>query len=127
MRYLVGTDSVHTTAVACDYLEGRVAGEDEILFAAVVGDRGADERDAAEALNVARVRLTEPTVETLERTGDPATELRLIAEDREVDELVIGAHAGSPDAGGLGGTATTVLVESSRPVVVLPSPAPDDQ
>ena len=54
MRYLVATDSVHTTAAACDYLEPRLEDDD---FVSVVSVPGTDERDAEDALNVVNARL----------------------------------------------------------------------
>jgi nucleotide-binding universal stress UspA family protein len=124
MRYLVGADSVHTVAAACDYLSTRTSGDDEVIVLAVLaGEDAEQERAVGEALNVARVRLTGPVVETIQREGAPATELRMLAADRDVDEILVGAHRGEPGAAGLGGTTSTVLVEATRPVVVLPSSA----
>lgn len=117
--FLVATDSVHTTAAACDYLEDRLTDGDTAHVLALVGG-GVDERDAAEALNVAGVRL--PGAETEQHTGDPTDRILAVAADRAVDEIVVGARGGDPAtrADGLGSTASSVLATADRPVVVLP-------
>jgi len=118
-RVLVATDSVHTTAAACDYLSDRGTA-DAVRMLAVVGD-DLDERDAGDALNVAAARL--PAAETRTREGDRAGEILGAAEEFGADELVLGARSGDPDdrADGLGTTAAAVLAEAGRPVVVLPA------
>lgn len=123
MRYLVGTDSVHTTAAICDYLDGRATSDDSVTVVAVVDDETA-RQDAREALNVAPVRLaTVGNVETDVRDGDPSLVLRDVADEIDADELVIGAHSGTPDATAtLGSTAQAVLEAATRPVVVVPVP-----
>ncbi len=121
MRYLLGTDSVHTTASACDYLEGR-AGAGDTVVAVHVQSADDDARDGREALNVATVRLGAiADVETEQRTGDPVEELLASAGDHDVDELVIGPRSGEPGADqGMGSVASELLGQSSRPVVVVP-------
>lgn len=80
-----------------------------------------DERDRREALNVVEVRLVVPTVETGERRGAPGPELLAAAADADVDEVVVGARAGTPGTrGGVGSTASAVLEAATRPVVVVP-------
>jgi len=54
MRVLIATDSVHTTAAACDYLEPRLNGDDTVAVVTVPADEA---RDAEDALNVATARL----------------------------------------------------------------------
>jgi nucleotide-binding universal stress UspA family protein len=117
-QFLLATDSVHTTAAACDYLAGRLADDDAVRVLAVVGG-GLDERDAGDALNVAPARLPGAGTET--REGDPAGEILAAAEG--VDELLLGARSGDPQARaeGLGSTAAAVLAEAPCPVVVLPT------
>jgi len=116
---LVATDSVHTTATACDYLEDRLADGDAVHVLAVIGG-GVDDRDAADALNVAGARL--PVAGTEQRTGDPTDCILAAAADRAADEIVVGARGGDPAtrAKGLGSTAGSVLATADRPVVVLP-------
>ena len=72
-RFLLATDSVHTTAAGCDYLSDRIEDGDAVIALAVLeGTGGVDERDAADALNVATVRLP-GVAETERREGDPVT------------------------------------------------------
>ncbi|OAQ54364.1 hypothetical protein HTG_02130 [Natrinema mahii] len=125
MQYLVGTDSVHTTAAICDYLEGRASGDDAVTVVAVApADDPTARRDCEEALNVAPVRLaTVGEVETEVRTGDPVAELRDAATASAADELVVGVHSGDPDATrDLGSTTRGLLADADRPVVVVPIP-----
>lgn len=140
MHYLAAIDTVHTAAALCDYLGDRVDADDEVLAVtvheadaqngtAVEGGQASDaDRDRQEALNVISVRLAVPAVETLERRGDPAEEILATANDRAVDEILLGVRAGTPEtpggAGGVGSTAEAVLSAADRPVVVLPSAAP---
>lgn len=140
MHYLAAIDTVHTAAALCDYLGDRVDADDEVLAVtvhdadaengtAVEGGQASDaERDRQEALNVIGVRLAVPEVETLERRGDPAEEILAAATDRAIDEILLGARAGTPDASErartVGSTAAAVLAAADRPVVVLPSAAP---
>lgn len=85
-----------------------------------------ERRDVGDAANVARTRLPDPTVESVVREGEPATEILAVAADRDVDGLVVGATRGDPEVAGdpPGSTVRWVLAESERPVTVLPSPAP---
>ncbi|WP_265107878.1 universal stress protein [Halosolutus halophilus] len=125
MRYLAGTDSVHTTAAICDYLDDRATADDEVAVVSIAPpDDPAAERDSQEALNVAPVRLTAiGSVETHLREGEPAAELLAAAGESDADEIVIGAHGGSPKAtADVGSTARAVLANAARPVVVVPVP-----
>lgn len=121
MHYLVATDSVHTTAAACDYLEGRLAADDTVTVLSLpeVGDR-----DAGDAINVAEVRLVgEWTVETVQPDPDPdtATAILAAADDRDADVVLVGPHAGAPESGpALGGTTRRVIEGVDVPVVVVP-------
>jgi nucleotide-binding universal stress UspA family protein len=121
MRFLVATDSVHTTAAAYDYLEPRLDPDDTVT---VVTVPGADARDAADALNVANARfLGEVSVETerLETDGDPASAVLAAATSSSADVVVIGPHAGTPDSGPtLGSTARRIIEAADVPVVVVP-------
>jgi nucleotide-binding universal stress UspA family protein len=121
MRFLVATDSVHTTAAACDYLEARLDPDDEVI---VLNVSGADPRDGEDALNVANARLLgSATVETerIESDEDPAGAILDAATARSSDVIVIAPHAGSPHAGpALGGTARQILEDADIPVVVVP-------
>lgn len=122
---LVASASVHTTAAACDYLGTRLdAGDDVVVLG--VAEAGLAERDVGDAANVARTRLVESPLETVVRAGTPAPEILALADERDVDEIVVGATRGDPNAAGdpPGSTVTALLAESARPVTVLPSPVP---
>ncbi len=121
MRYLLATDSVHTTAAACDYLQDRAEADDCVR---VVHVQSADDdaRDGREALNVATVRLgAVADVDTERRSGRPGEELLGAAEEFDADEIVLGVRGGDPGAeSAVGSTTQAVLGESDRPVVVVP-------
>ena len=120
-RVLVATESVHTTAAACDYLGSRLGPDDEVLLVTVETDELAA-RDAGDAANVARTRLIEPSVESLVREGDPATVIRAVAAERDADEILVGQHRGDPDVAGdpPGSTVRALLADVGLPVVVVP-------
>jgi len=122
MRYLLATDSVHTTAAACDYLQDRAEADDCVLAVHVQSDEGDDPRDGREALNVATVRLgTVADVDTEQRSGKPPEELLAAAEEFDADEIVLGVRGGDPGAeSAVGSTARAVLGDADRPVVVVP-------
>ncbi|AGN01939.1 UspA domain-containing protein [Salinarchaeum sp. Harcht-Bsk1] len=125
MRSLLAVDTVHTAAAAADYLDDRLDRGDDVVALAVVGpdDAGADAtRDGKEALNVLGVRLATVDVETVERRGEPSEVILDLAETRDVDQIVLGARAGTPDAAtdGVGSTTVEVLEDATVPVVVLP-------
>lgn len=121
MRFLIATDSVHTTAAACDYFDSRLTSDDTVT---VVTVSEPDTRDGGDALNVANARLFgDPTVETerLETDGDPASAILAAASSYSVDAVVIGPHAGAPGVGPtLGSTARKVIEGADVPVVVVP-------
>ncbi|PSP52086.1 hypothetical protein BRC60_01025 [Halobacteriales archaeon QH_1_68_42] len=62
------------------------------------------------------------SVETLERTGDPAAAVREVLADRDVDTLVLGPARGDPEARGdpPGSTVRALLGDVDVPVVVVP-------
>lgn len=123
MHFLVGTDSVHTTASCCDYLDTRVTAEDSVTVLAPVppGDE-VDRRDAEDALNVANARLFDvETLETEVREGTPASVLLDAIGEYGVDEVVITARPGVANASPAIGSSTLEVLESStKPVVVVP-------
>jgi nucleotide-binding universal stress UspA family protein len=122
-RFLLATDSVHTTAAACDYLAGRLDEGDAVIVLAVA-EPGAPSRDGADALNVATVRLDLlASVETASAEGAPAETILSVAAERDVDEVVVG---GAPGTGtDLGSTARAVVAQADRAVVVVPVPRLD--
>ena len=80
------------------------------------------ERDVGDAANVARSRLAAamPTADV--REGDTVTELLAAIEERDPDVVLVGANAGTEGASGVGTTATALLEQVDRPVVVVPLP-----
>lgn len=119
-RFLVVTTSVHATAAAADYLEDRLdPSADEV---AVIGfaPPGAPDRDAADAVNVARSRLAAaaPTTDTL--ADDSIDAVAAAIDERDPDEVLVGASPGAPDASGPTETVRELLARADRPVVVLP-------
>ena len=46
-----------------------------------------------------------------------------LADERDVDEVVIGTHGGAPGSGSdVGSTARAILAGADRPVLVVPVP-----
>ncbi|QLH79607.1 universal stress protein [Halosimplex rubrum] len=130
-RYLLATASVHTTAAAADYLADRLGADDEVVVL-TASEPDLDARDAGDAANVARSRLLPATVDVLERTGDPADEIRTVLAERDADALLLGPRRGDPAASGdgdgpaagsaLGSTVRALLGDVAVPVVVVPVP-----
>jgi nucleotide-binding universal stress UspA family protein len=126
--YVLGTDTVHTSATLCDYLDGRV-GADDIVHA-VNSLRGGDDtsaeaaRDGEDAVNAVRSRLgATATVETHQfvRGNDPVDDLLAHADAVDADELVIGVRKRTPTRKVVfGSTAQAVLLRTDRPVAVVP-------
>jgi nucleotide-binding universal stress UspA family protein len=126
--YVLGTDTVDTSAALCDYLDRRLDAADTIH--AVNSLRGGDAtsaedvRDGEDAVNVVQSRLgAVATVETHQfvRGNDPVEDLLDHADDVDADELVIGVRKRNPTAKIVfGSTAQSVLLRSSRPVAVVP-------
>jgi nucleotide-binding universal stress UspA family protein len=114
-RFLLATNSVHATAAGCDYIDDRLEAEDTVI-ALTVPETGETEgaRDAADALNVATVRLP-GAVETDRREGDPATVISEAAGDHGVDEIILVA----PESDTVGSTTRAVLESADRPVVIV--------
>jgi len=126
--YVVGTDTVDTSAALCDYLNRRIDAGDTIH--AVNSLRGGDAtsaedvRDGEDAINVVQSRLgATATVETHQfvRGNDPAADLLDYADDIDADELVIGVRKRNPTAKVVfGSNAQSLLLRSERPVAVVP-------
>jgi len=112
-RFLLVADTVHATAAGCDYLADRVDGDDSVIALAVAGAGGdGSARDAADALNVAEIRLP-VSVTTERRDGDPGSAVLAAAEKHAVDEIVFVAGS-EPFA------AFDAALETDLPVVVVP-------
>lgn len=119
-RILLATASVHTTAAACDYLENRL-GVDDTVVVLTVEEPGVTGRDAADAANVAGVRLVEPAVETRLREGEPAAVIREVTGAEDVDEVIVGTVRGDPTLAGdpPGSTVRALLADPPAPTVVV--------
>lgn len=126
--YVVGTNSVHTSAALCDYLQTRVGDGDTVV--AINSLRGGDStssedvRDGEDALNAIASRLGERcAVETHQyvRNNAPQTDLLTAVEEFDADELVIGIRKRNPTAKVVfGSTAQQVLLNADVPMAVVP-------
>ena len=120
--YLVATASVHVTAAAADYLLDRLDPATDSVIVVGVEEPDAPARDVDDAANVARSRLAAAMPEIAMRTGDPTEELLAAIDERDPDEVIVGAHRGTADSSGVGSTAQRLLAAADRPVVVVPLP-----
>jgi nucleotide-binding universal stress UspA family protein len=126
--FVLATNSVHTSATLCDYLEPRLDPEDTVH--AVNSQRGGDEtsaddvRDGEDALNAVRARLgAAATVETeqLVRGNDPAEDVLTYVEEVGADELVVGVRKRNPTAKVVfGSVAQSILLNANVPMRVVP-------
>lgn len=127
-KYVVGTDSVHTSAELCDYLDDHVTDADTVY--AINSLRGGDDtssedvRDGEDALNAIESRLgTQTTVEShqLVRGNKPAADMLEFATEHDADEFVIGVRKRNPTAKVVfGSNAQQLLLHSNLPVRVVP-------
>lgn len=126
--FVLATNGVNVSATLCEYLGDRLDREDAVH--AVNSQRGGDEtsaedvRNGEEALNVVSARLeTMATVDTHQfiRGNTPTADVLQFAEEIDADELVIGVRERSPAGKALfGSVAQKLLLNSDRPVVVVP-------
>lgn len=126
--FLVPTNSVDSSAAACDYLTDRLEKGDSVV--AVNSLVGGDEtsakavRDGKEALNVVDVRLGGVTsVEThqLVRGNEPAMDVLKACERFDPDELVISVRDRSPTGKAVfGSVSQQLLLNADRPLVSVP-------
>ncbi len=127
--FLLVTDSVHTSAALCDYLDSRLTVDDRVVALGLVGTEAAatpeDRRDRRDALNAVAVRLAGcATVDTdlvAVDTDRPAT-LRTECVDRGVDELVCAvASSDRADTTLAAAVDTDFLTDLPCPVVLVAS------
>lgn len=121
-EYFVATASVHVTAAAADYLQARIDPNEDSVVVVGVREPGSHDRDVGDAANVARSRLATAMPTTEIREGDVQTELQAAIEEHDPDVVLVGANRGTADATGVGSTATALLADADRPVVVVPLP-----
>jgi nucleotide-binding universal stress UspA family protein len=121
-HFLVATSSVHVTAAAADYLQGRLDPTNDEVTVVAVREPDAPGRDAGDATNVARSRLAAvtPTTETVE--GEPTEELLAAVSEHDPGEVIVGPHRGVEGATGPGSTVQSLLSSVDRPIVVVPLP-----
>lgn len=123
--YAVAADGVHESAALCDYLDGRVAGDDVVHAVTVpAGAGGGDSvRDGEDALNATAARLgATATVETHLLDGDGTDAILSFVDRIDADELVIGVDR-RPD-GDVDDDARVLLSGATVPVVAVPLSGP---
>ncbi|WP_430506385.1 universal stress protein [Haloparvum sp. PAK95] len=126
--FLVPTNSVDSSAAACDYLVDRLEADDSVVAvnSLVGGDETSAEavRDGKEALNVVDVRLGGvASVDTHQfvRGNEPAADVLEACEEFDPDELVISIRDRSPtDEAVFGSVFQQLLLDAERPVVSVP-------
>ncbi|SDM59960.1 Universal stress protein family protein [Halogranum gelatinilyticum] len=126
--FVLATNSVHTSAVLCDYLDDRL-GEGDAVHA-VNSHRGGDDtsaediRDGEDALNAVASRLSGVAdVETHQfvREQSPAEDVLEYADEVDADEIVIGIRKRNPTSKVVfGSVAQDILLHSNRPMAVVP-------
>lgn len=114
--FLLAGGTVHAIAAGCDYLAERV-GPDDRVIALSIRETATEvtERDAADALNVADVRLS-GSVETVRGKDGLETSIREIALEYDVDEIVLGVT----EQATIDGTAV-LSMDLDRPFVIVPA------
>jgi len=120
MHYIVATESVHTTAAACDHLLEILTSGDQVTILTVTSP-SSESRDAADAANVATARLTGACeLAFKQREGEPAAEIEKTADTLNADVILVGIHSGQAGTGpDLGRTAQAVIESVSIPTVIL--------
>ncbi|SEO27738.1 Universal stress protein family protein [Halogranum amylolyticum] len=126
--FVLATNSVHTSALLCDYLDDRLQ-EGDVVHA-VNSLRGgdatssADVRDGEDALNAVGARLgATADVETHQfvRENSPAEDIVGYAEQIDADEIVLGVRKRNPTSKVVfGSVAQDILLNANRPMVVVP-------
>ena len=126
--FVLATNSVHTSAVLCDYLDGRLR-EGDVVHA-INSLRGGDAtssediRDGEDALNAVTSRLAGTAdVEThqLVRENSPAEDVIGYADDVDADEIVLGVRKRNPTSKVVfGSVAQDILLNANCPMVVVP-------
>lgn len=122
--FLVGTDDVSTSEKLATYLADRLAPDDAVYAVNSLygGDDTSEEDvvDGEEALTVLSDRFDAETHQFV-RGNSPQEDLLQFAEERDVDELVIGIRKRSPTGKVIfGSTAQDLLLSSALPVACVP-------
>ncbi|WP_276261092.1 universal stress protein [Haloglomus litoreum] len=128
-RYLVGVDSKETAEQLVDYLDGKLRDEDSVAVVnSLPGGEDTSDEDVIkgrEATEYVESHLDDVETHQLIRGNSPQEDLVQFAEENDIDELVIGIRKRSP-TGKLvfGSTAQDLLLETTRPTVVVPLTKP---
>lgn len=126
VHFLAATDSVDTSERLVNYLGRRIGPSDRVTVVnSLRGGDATDEqevRDGQEAMDAIADELDcEVGTHQLVRGNDPATDVLKLADDEDVDELVIGINKRNPTGKVIfGSTAQDILLESDRAVVCVP-------
>lgn len=116
-RFLVATASRATTKAACNYLRERLEAGDEV-YVLTVQESAGEQPDVG--LQEARTHLAESAeVRTLRREGTPSQVIVTYARRDDIDEVIVGPHAGGGGAAGIGSTTRAVLRSVDKPVFVV--------
>lgn len=126
--FVLATNSVHTSAVLCDYLDERLR-EGDVVHA-VNSLRGGDVtssddvRDGEDALNAVTARLggnAETETHQFVRENSPAEDVISYADEVDADEIVLGVRKRNPTSKVVfGSVAQDILLNANRPMVVVP-------
>jgi nucleotide-binding universal stress UspA family protein len=124
-RYLIGVDTTDTAEKLVAYLQDRVTDDDAVYVVnSLYGEsRTSDDEvvEGREATEYVEDHLPNAEAHQLIRGNSPQEDLVRFADEHAVEELVIGIRKRSP-TGKLvfGSTAQDLLLETTRPTVVVP-------
>ena len=128
-RILVGVDNQRTSDALCRYLEGRVTESDAVhAINSIPGGNDSDVvREGADALELVEERLgglTSVEIEQFARGNDPTADIFTAADERGIDEIVVGIDQKRTPVKKIvfGSVTQAILLHSNRPVVVVPLP-----
>lgn len=124
-RYLIGVDTTDTAEKLVSYLQDRVTDDDTVYVVnSLYGESETSDADVVEgreATEYVEDHLPNVDAHQLIRGNSPQEDLVQFADEYAVEELVIGIRKRSP-TGKLvfGSTAQDLLLETTRPTVVVP-------
>ncbi|TSD14251.1 universal stress protein [Haloglomus irregulare] len=124
-RYLIGVDTTDTAEKLVSYLQDRVTDDDTVYAVnSLYGESETSDAEVVEgreATEYVEDHLPDVDAHQLIRGNSPQEDLVQFADEHAVEELVIGIRKRSP-TGKLvfGSTAQDLLLETTRPTVVVP-------
>ena len=124
-RYLIGVDTTDTAEKLVSYLQDRVTDDDTVYAVnSLYGESETSDAEVVEgreATEYVEDHLPDVDAHQLIRGHSPQEDLVQFADEHAVEELVIGIRKRSP-TGKLvfGSTAQDLLLETTRPTVVVP-------